>query len=255
MSAVRQREPFRIGYIQDWGIGVSAVDQMIDAARLAFDDAHANGVIDRPVELVLREVDGMPLRQFHAMREVYRELVHDQNCIGIIGPHFTDQVTSLLPTIERERVPMLTMCSSADVASEFCFTLGNISTTDEAVVLAEFLASSDCNAIAVLRENNYLGEEFNGYFRSAARRLHLTVVADRVVPAFTDTETVSAEIEAIRAAGADAIVYMGLGLSSKAVLSAVNCAADESWNPTSGLHLDLRRLAAGGLRRTRPRQL
>ena len=42
---------------------------------------------------------------------------------------------------------------------------------------------------------------------------------------------VRAEIEAIRAAGADAIVYMGLGLSSKTVLSAVNGAADESWDP------------------------
>src|SRR3954447_18015326 len=93
-----QREPFRVGYIQDWGIGVAAVDDMIEAAKMAFDDAHRDGILDRPVDVVVREVDGMPLRQFNVMRDVYRELVHEQGCIGIIGPHFTDQVTSLVST-------------------------------------------------------------------------------------------------------------------------------------------------------------
>lgn len=230
-TSVRQRDPFRIGYIQDWGVGIAAVEDMIEAARMAFAEAYANGILDRPVEVVLRKADGMPLRQFNVMRELYRELVHDQGCIGIIGPHFTDQVTSLLPTIEREAVPTLTMCSSADVAAEYCFTLGNISTTDEAVVLAEYLQGHDCRAVAVLREDNYLGQEFNGYFRTATRRLGLPVVSDRVLPAFADAGIAAAEVTEIRSAGADAIVYMGLGLVAQTVLSAVNAITDEEWNP------------------------
>jgi branched-chain amino acid transport system substrate-binding protein len=231
ISAVSGRDPFRIGYIQDWGIGIPAVDEMIDAARFAFDEAYRNGIIDRPVDLVLREVDGMPLRQYNAMRDVYLDLIHGEGCIGIIGPHFTDQVTSLMPIIEREQVPTLTMCSSADVAGEYCFALGNISTTDEAVVMAEYLKRVGAGAIAVLREDNYLGEEFNGYFRTAIRRLDLPVVADRVLPAFVDAETAEKEVRSVRAAGADAIVYMGLGLVAREVLGAVREVADTTWNP------------------------
>jgi branched-chain amino acid transport system substrate-binding protein len=231
IQAVGQREPFRVGYIQDWGIGVAAVDDMIEAAKLAFDDAHRNGIIDRPVELVVREVDGMPLRQFNVMRDVYRDLVHSEHCIGIIGPHFTDQVKSLAPIVDRERVPMLTMCSAADVAGEYCFTLGNISTTDEAVVMADYLRAKGARAVAVVREDNYLGQEFNGYFRTAAKRLGLPVVADRVVPAFMDAEAAEKAITEIRAVRADAIVYMGLGLTAREVLAAVPRVADDSWDP------------------------
>ncbi|MGD1241487.1 ABC transporter substrate-binding protein [Mycobacterium seoulense] len=204
---------------------------MIAAARFAFDEAHWNGVIDRPVELVLREVDGMPLRQFNVMRQTYLDLVHAEHCIGIIGPHFTDQVTSLLPTIEQAHVPMVTMCSSADVPSEYCFTLGNISTTDEAVVMAEYLHEKGATAVAILQEDNYLGQEFHRYFRLAARRISLPVVADRLLPNFVDTEAAEVEVAETRAAGADAIVYMGLGLTARQVLTAVNGLMTPEWNP------------------------
>ena len=230
-TTAQQRDPFRIGYIQDWGIGITAVDEMISAARMAFDDAYETGIIDRPVELVVREVDGMPLRQFHVMRDLYLDLVHEEHCIGIIGPHFTDQVTSLLPVIERERVPMLTMCSSADVPGEYCFTLGNISTTDEAVVMAEYLHRQGAKAVAVLREDNYLGQEFNTYFRAAAKRLSLPVVADRVLPAFVDAHAAQDEVAPLRTAEADAIVYMGLGLTAQQVLTTVNDMTSAEWNP------------------------
>lgn len=231
IRATSQREPFRVGYIQDWGIGVAAVDDMIEAAKMAFDDAHRDGIIDRPVDLVVREVDGMPLRQFNVMRDVYRDLVRAEGCIGVIGPHFTDQVTSLAATIEHERVPMLTMCSAADVAAEYCFTLGNISTTDEAVVMADYLQAKGARGVAVVREDNYLGQEFNGYFRTAARRSGLPVIADRVLPVFMDAEAAEDAITGIRAAGADAIVYMGLGLTAREVLAAVPRVADDAWDP------------------------
>jgi branched-chain amino acid transport system substrate-binding protein len=231
IQVTSQREPFRVGYIQDWGIGVAAVDDMIEAAKMAFDDAHRNGIIDRPVEVVVREVDGMPLRQFNVMREVYQDLVHAEGCIGVIGPHFTDQVTSLAPIIERERVPTLTMCSAADVADEYCFTLGNISTTDEAVVMAEYLHAKGSRAVAVVREDNYLGEEFNGYFRTAARRLGILVIGDRVLPTFMDSKAAEVAIAEIRAVDADAIVYMGLGLTAREVLAAVPRVADREWDP------------------------
>jgi branched-chain amino acid transport system substrate-binding protein len=59
----------------------------------------------------------------------------------------------------------------------------------------------------------------------------LPVVADRMLPAFMDADAAEKAITEIRAVRADAIVYMGLGLTAREVLAAVPRVADDSWDP------------------------
>ena len=62
-SASGVREPHRVALIQDWGVGVEPLYDQYDATQLAFEDALESGLLDRPVELEVVEVERLPFRR------------------------------------------------------------------------------------------------------------------------------------------------------------------------------------------------
>lgn len=62
--AGRVREPHRVAIVQDWGTGMSPLRDQYDATRLAFEEAHESGLIDRPAEVEVLEVEGLPYARF-----------------------------------------------------------------------------------------------------------------------------------------------------------------------------------------------
>ena len=46
--------------IQDWGVGLQPLYDQYDATQLALDEATESGLLDRPVELKVVEVEGLP---------------------------------------------------------------------------------------------------------------------------------------------------------------------------------------------------
>ena len=56
-------------------------------------------MIDRPVEIVFREVEGLPKGTIKAVIDAYGELV-DEGCLAVFGPHITD---NCVPTERRSR--------------------------------------------------------------------------------------------------------------------------------------------------------
>ena len=64
-------------------------------------------MIDRPVELVFREVEGLPKGSVKAVIDAYGELV-DEGCLAVFGPAITDNAVPTKEAIEeRFQVPAI----------------------------------------------------------------------------------------------------------------------------------------------------
>ena len=64
MGIADQVAPIKIGVLIDFVLPPPSAwnirDDFLEATRLTFDDAVAAGRLDRPVELVIRECEGLP---------------------------------------------------------------------------------------------------------------------------------------------------------------------------------------------------
>ena len=64
MSYERTAEPIKMGYLMDFrlpeGFPEANRADLIDPFTLVFEEGLAHGVIDRPIEVIYREVEGLP---------------------------------------------------------------------------------------------------------------------------------------------------------------------------------------------------
>src|SRR3954453_24118585 len=84
------REPHRVAVIQDWGVGLQPLYDQYDATQLAFDEATESGLLDRPIELNVVEVEGLPDARATTMLDAVDACVRDFQPIAIIGPHTSE---------------------------------------------------------------------------------------------------------------------------------------------------------------------
>ena len=91
--------------------------------ELVFDQGLERGVIDRPVEIVFREVEGLPKGTVKAVIDAYGELV-DEGCLAVFGPAITDNCVPTREAIEeRFHVPAISMTGTDDWLGEWTFSL------------------------------------------------------------------------------------------------------------------------------------
>ena len=78
--------PARIGLLFDYQGGDGKFDEnVLPTLQLVADDYRDRGVLERPVEFVVRHVQGLPKGSFRAVRDAFFELV-EQDCLVIFGP-------------------------------------------------------------------------------------------------------------------------------------------------------------------------
>ena len=79
MSYESSAEPIKIGYLMDFLISEHFPqhfrDDLTDPFDMVFSEALEQGIIDRPVEIVFREVEGLPKGSVKAVIDAYGELV------------------------------------------------------------------------------------------------------------------------------------------------------------------------------------
>ena len=81
------------------------------------------GMIDRPVEIVFREVEGLPKGSAKAVIDGYGELV-DEGCLAVFGPAITDNAVPTREAIEqRFQVPAISVTGTEDWLGEWTFAL------------------------------------------------------------------------------------------------------------------------------------
>lgn len=201
--------PLKVGLLNDYPTRSDTDNDTLDAIRLVFEEAVAAGVLDRPVELVQRNVVGLPNGSYHAVERAYDELV-DEGCLVIFGPYVSDNAVPLREHADRvAKVPNIILSGSEGALGEWSFALNNGSMPEEGRMLAAVLRGDGHRRIAIAYEASLIGKEYLSYAEQAYADAGLVVVATVPIPQ-VEADKVDA-VKELRAATPDAVVHVGFG--------------------------------------------
>jgi branched-chain amino acid transport system substrate-binding protein len=229
-SGLNLRSPFRVGQLQDWGMGVQVIQDQFDATAMAFEEAYAIGILDRPVEVITRAVEGLPYHSFRRARVAYQELV-DEGCLVVLGPHTSEQLAAMTKDPQRVEVPTITIAVTTEWHGQYCFSLQNGSFGDEVSLMVAHLVDRGARTVAVLHEENLIGEDYWHYMREHCRDQGITIVGDQTLGMFFEAADARRVLIALRDLGTDSIAYVGNGFAARHVLAAMSELVAEGWDP------------------------
>ena len=112
-------------------------------------------------------------------------------------------------------MPTVNWAGSERGRGEWMFHLQVGSHEDESIVLARHLASLGARAVGVVSDRSPIGRRHLEFLVAEAEVLGLAVVGAATVAPLAEDAT--GEVDRVLAAGPDAVVYLGLGLSAPAV--------------------------------------
>jgi ABC-type branched-subunit amino acid transport system substrate-binding protein len=218
-------EPIRIGWLGSALDGPGGGYDRIH--RLAFEEAEAAGLLDRPVEFVLHPENGLPQGTAKNATDGFRFLV-DEGCIGVAGAYSSDNAITVGPLANELQIPLISWCGTERLQGDYCFRLGNGDCGGDAALVVAWLERHGHMRVAVLSEVSPNGEEYFRFFRQECRRRGVSIAAVETVSQSPDNLTEN--LANLRRVDADALVYMGYGmLAAKGLLRA---ALDElGWDP------------------------
>ena len=142
-------KPIRVGMLQDMGFpGFTAI--LHDGAVLAFEEALADGVIDRPFEFVIRQPEGLPAGSIRDVIDAVKDL-EQAGVLAIFGPVATENALGIRHYIENvARIPSVAIVGTDQWPGEYCFALTPGSMPEEPVVMAAWRWFSSARAIPSL---------------------------------------------------------------------------------------------------------
>ena len=230
MSYESTAEPIKLGYLMDFklpeGYPEEARQDLVRPFELVFNQGLERSMIDRPVQIVFREVEGLPKGTIKAVIDGFGDLV-DEGCLAIFGPAITDNCVPTREAIEeRFRVPAISVTGSEDWLGEWTFSLSMGSMTDEPIFWADLLAKQGHTEVGVLVEQSLVGESYIRNFRRACAVRGIRIVAEESIP--QTAQDITEQVRKLFEAKAQALVHSGFGFG----LVYVNQALKElGWDP------------------------
>lgn len=230
MSYESTAEPIKVGYLMDFTLPPGFPEDLFASFTrcfdLTFEQAVEQGLMDRSVQMIYREVEGLPKGSVKAVIDAYGELV-DEGCLVVFGPNITDNCVAVKEAIEeRFKVPAISVTGTDDWLGEWTFAFPQGSMTDEPIFLIDLIAKRGLVDIGVLVEQSLIGESYLKNLRGAAARKGIRIVAEAVIA--QTAQDVDAAVRTLHDAKAEAIVHLGFGFGIVFVnpaLEAVN------WDP------------------------
>jgi hypothetical protein len=213
MAYESDAEPVKVGCLFDFKLPPSYPQEMRDDFRISletvFEEGWKRGVIDRPVEIVIREVEGLPKGSVKAVIDGYGELV-EEGCVAVFGPFITDNCVDTKEAIEtRFRVPSISVTGTDDWLGEWTFSLPQGSLTDEPIFWAHLLHKGGHAEVAALIERSLIGDTYLRNFRRACAQAGIRIVAEEWI-AQTAQDVVDA-VRRVADAKPTALVHCGFG--------------------------------------------
>ena len=155
--------------------------------KYAYDEAHAAGVIDRPIEIVTRGGHGLPRGRVQAVIDAWKEL-EDEGCLTVYGPQKSENALQLREYIETKgRIPTVTICGSERFYAEWCFGVSNGALGEEPYLMANYLATRGIREAALVVEKNRTGRDYLEAWHVAAERESIdTIGLNYISPVETD---------------------------------------------------------------------
>ena len=215
--------PVRVGVLLDFpqADGGAATEA---ALRLGFAEVSDAGRLDREVELITRPVAGLPLGSEHEVIEGFRELA-DTGCLLVVGPSISDNALITTPIGDEIGLVTINYTGGERTRGHFGFHYQVGSLEEEPVALAGRLVERGVERPAVIHDQSPVGRRYAECFDDAASAAGLEVAARRAVSPLI--EEAAPAVTRLLDAGPDAVVYLGLGMSSRPVALAL---ADATWN-------------------------
>ena len=213
MAYESDAEPIKMGYIMDFllpeGFPEVRRADLTDPFTIVFEDGLAEGVIDRPIEVIYKEVEGLPKGSVKAVIDAYGELV-DEGCLLVFGPSITDNAEPTKVAIEeRFKVPAISVTGSEEWLGEWTFSLSMGSMSDEPIFWSDLIAKRGLDDVGVLVEQSLVGESYVQQFRRACKRRGIRIVAEEAIP--QTAQDVTEQVRKLHDAKVGAVVHCGFG--------------------------------------------
>jgi ABC-type branched-subunit amino acid transport system substrate-binding protein len=159
-------------------------------------------------------VRGLPSGSEASVVRVFRELV-DDDVLASVGPSISDNALIVAPLCDEVRIPAINYTGGERTRSQWMFHYQVGSLEEEPPVLAQRMVERGLRRAAVIFDQSPVGRRYAECFEAARARLELEVTGTASVsPLSTDVEAVLARL---RGADPDVLIYLGLGVASRAV--------------------------------------
>ena len=230
MSYESTAAPIKLGYLFDFRLPEyfpkERREDLTQTFELVFSEGLKQKVIDRRVEIVFREVEGLPKGTVKAVIDAYGELV-DEGCLAIFGPSITDNAVPTREAIEqRFRVPAVSVTGSEDWLGEWTFAFPMGSLSEEPIFWVDLLAKDGHTEVGALVEQSLVGESYLRGFQSACRRTGIRIVAEERIA--QTAQDVRGAVGKVHDAKPSALVHCGFGFG----ILHVNAALESlGWDP------------------------
>ncbi len=228
MSYESFAEPIKVGVLMDSKFPevYPIRNHFIQTLQLVFDDGLKRGIIDRPVEILYREVEGFPKGTIKAVIDAYADLVKE-GCLMVYGPNVTDNAIPIREEIERTfRVPSISETGTEDWLGEWTFSLPMGSLTEEPVFWAHLMVKRGYKTVGALIEQSMVGKSYILNFRNACRDYGLNLVAEEFIA--QTAQDVTAAVGRLHKLRPDALVHCGFGFGMLNVNPALKAL---DWDP------------------------
>jgi branched-chain amino acid transport system substrate-binding protein len=203
--------PVRIGLLYDFP---QMGDLFEKALRMGIDEVAATGRLDRGVELIERQARGLPSGSEAEVARAFTEL-DDEDVVAIVGPSISDNALIAAPLCDAARIPAINYSGGERTRSQWMFHYQVGSLEEEPPVLAARMVERGLRRAAVIFDQSPVGRRYAECFEAARARLGLEVTGTASISALADDATDL--LSRLREAGPDVLVYLGLGVSSRAV--------------------------------------
>jgi ABC-type branched-subunit amino acid transport system substrate-binding protein len=218
--------PARVGVLIDWIDEHGGYDEnILPVLEMVAEDYVARGVVERPVEFVVRAVQGLPKGTFRAVRDAYHELV-EEDCVIVYGPQVSENGIALAPFIEAAQVPTITLAATEGMLNEYSFALPSGSLDEEPIIMARVAALDGATSVAIAFEDSHIGHEYLRSARRACADEGLRITGEAAIPQ-VEADKLRA-VEELRAGNPDALMHVGFGLGLVGVNTAL---ATLGWEP------------------------
>jgi ABC-type branched-subunit amino acid transport system substrate-binding protein len=203
--------PAKIGVLIDYLDPKGGYDEnVLKSLELVADEFVEQKLVERPVEFVVRAVQGLPNGTFRDVRDAFHELV-EQGVLVIFGPWVSENAVALAPYVERAaEVVCITMAASETLLGEWFFGLPAGSMEEEPIIMATVAALDGHRSVGLAFEDSLIGAEYLRTTRAACKDAGLRITVEVPIPQ-VEAEKQSA-IELLTADKPDAILHVGFGL-------------------------------------------
>ncbi|WP_245008624.1 ABC transporter substrate-binding protein [Mycolicibacterium farcinogenes] len=203
--------PARIGLLIDYLDENDNYDEnVLLALQLVADEYLERGILERPVEFVIRAVQGLPRGSFRAVRDAFFELV-EQDTLVIFGPWVSENGVALRPYVEGlAQVPIITMAASESMLGDWVFGLPAGSMEEEPIIMATVASLDGCRTVGLAFEDSLIGREYLRTAREACRDAGLTITAEVAIPQVESDK--HATMTTLAQGEPDAVMHVGFGL-------------------------------------------